>query len=118
MAANRLAFAGLPIPPVLIAAGDVKSGKPHPEPYLRAAEQLGMAASKCVVIEDAPAGIQAARSAGMGVIAVAATHPPAALADADVVARRLSDIRVGLSQDANQGRFAVRVKAIHNTRIT
>lgn len=113
LATTRLAFAGLPIPPVLVTAGDVRSGKPHPEAYLRAAERLGMAVSKCVVIEDAPAGIQAARSAGMRVIAVAATHPPAALTGANVVTRRLNDIKVDLIQDANKGRFAVQVKAIH-----
>lgn len=61
----RLAAAGLTAPPVLVAAGDVSLGKPHPEGYLAAARRLGVPAYECVVVEDAPAGIRAARAAGV-----------------------------------------------------
>jgi sugar-phosphatase len=74
LAMARLRRAGLPIPHTLVTADDVKQGKPSPEPYLVAAKRLGIAPSRCVVVEDAPAGIEAARAAGMQVIATTTTH--------------------------------------------
>lgn len=64
LATARLQHAGLPTPSLLVCAEDVMSGKPEPECYLKAAELLGVRPGGCVVIEDAPAGIRAARSAG------------------------------------------------------
>jgi sugar-phosphatase len=93
-ALTRLRYASLPLPAVLITAGDVMHGKPHPEPYLRAAARLGIPPAGCLVLEDTPAGVAAAHAAGMPVIAVATTHPPGALAEADAIAARLSDIQV------------------------
>ena len=52
----------------------VKHAKPHPEIYLRAAEQLGKAPADCVVFEDSFSGVEAARSAGMRVIGILSTH--------------------------------------------
>lgn len=112
MAITRLSFAGLPIPKVLISGQDVKNGKPDPEPFLAAAAGLGIAPSKCVVIEDAPAGIQAARSAGMRVIAVASTHPAEDLSQADVITRRLADIEMVARQGVMGSRCRVWVKTI------
>jgi sugar-phosphatase len=83
LATARLEAAGLPVPKVLIAAEDVIDGKPHPEGYVKAAQRLGVGPRQCLVIEDAPAGIQAARAAHIPVIAVATTHSPAQLQDAD-----------------------------------
>jgi sugar-phosphatase len=74
MAAARLRQAGLPLPAVFICAEDVVHGKPAPDVYLMAASALAAEPSECVVIEDSPAGIQAAASAGMRVIAVTTTH--------------------------------------------
>lgn len=93
----RLAGAGLPAPPVLVSAEDVRQGKPSPEGYLRAAELVGAAAGECVVFEDAPPGIAAARAAGATVVAVATTHPPEALADAHAVAASLADVHLALA---------------------
>lgn len=62
----RLSAAGLTAPEVLVTADDVRHGKPHPEGYLAAAQRLGVPADQCVVVEDAPAGIRAARAAGVG----------------------------------------------------
>lgn len=62
----RLGAAGLTAPEVLVTAGDVSLGKPHPEGYLAAAQLLGVPAEECVVVEDAPAGIRAARAAHVG----------------------------------------------------
>jgi sugar-phosphatase len=76
LAEARLAFAGLPVPACLVGAEDVRAGKPDPEGYLKAAQLLGVAPADCTVVEDTPAGIQAARSAGMHVLAVGTTFPP------------------------------------------
>ena len=79
LATVRLQIAGLPHPPVLIAAEDVSAGKPDPEPYLAAAGRLGADPEACTVFEDAPAGILAARAAGMQVIALTTSHPASEL---------------------------------------
>jgi sugar-phosphatase len=65
LASARLRFCGLPVPKVLVTADEVTHGKPHPEPYLKGAERLGVEPAECLVIEDAPAGIQAA-ARGLG----------------------------------------------------
>ena len=94
LAANRLLYCGLPVPEVLVTSDDVTHGKPHPEPYLKGAEGLGFAAAECVVIEDAPAGIAAARAAGMKVIGLASTYKAEKLSEADVVVAQLGKIQV------------------------
>ena len=68
LAEVRLRAAGLPTPKRMITASDVTNGKPNPEPYLKAAAILGFDPNKCVVVEDAPAGVRAGRSAGARVI--------------------------------------------------
>jgi mannitol-1-/sugar-/sorbitol-6-phosphatase len=75
-ATDRLQRAGLPVPGVLICAEDVIHGKPSPDVYLMAAAALAVAPSACLVVEDAPAGIEAARAAGMDVVALTTTHRP------------------------------------------
>lgn len=74
LASRRLAAAGLPIPAILITAGDVTTGKPDPEGYLLAAKQLGIEPEGCVVFEDTFAGHEAARRAGMRSINRHANH--------------------------------------------
>jgi HAD superfamily hydrolase (TIGR01509 family) len=91
LARARLAAAGLPVPGVLVTSDQVAHGKPAPDPYLLAAERLGVDPARCLVLEDAPAGIAAGRAAGMTVWAVATTHDGAELADADRVAAGLAD---------------------------
>ena len=78
----------------IISAEDVEHGKPHPEVFEKAAQRLGMAASCCVVFEDAHVGIEAAHAARMKVIAVATTHQPAELKAADLVVRRLDELSI------------------------
>jgi sugar-phosphatase len=85
VATRRLTAFGLPTPRILITADDVTRGKPDPQPYDKASQALGIAPSACTVIEDTPAGVAAAKAAGMTVVAVATTHAPAALAAADDV---------------------------------
>jgi sugar-phosphatase len=97
LASARLRFCGLPVPKVLVTADDVADGKPHPEPYLTGAKRLGFPASECLVIEDAPAGIQAARAAGMKVVGIASTYAANALGIADAVVGKLEQIQVMLN---------------------
>ena len=103
LATARLQHAGLPTPSLLVCAEDVMSGKPEPECYLKAAELLGVRPGDCVVIEDAPAGIRAARSAGMRVVAVASTHPPEELREADAVVGSLQEIRPSEAESGEAG---------------
>ncbi len=83
---SRLAAAGLPLPSVLVTADDVAAGKPDPEGYLEAARRLGRLPAECLVIEDAPAGVEAAIAAGMRVVALPTTHPAEELVAATLVA--------------------------------
>jgi sugar-phosphatase len=96
LAGARLRLAGIPVPDVMITADDVTHGKPHPEPYLKGADLLGVKPAECLVIEDAPAGIQSAHAGGMKVIALTSTYPASALSEADVVVPKLERIQVAL----------------------
>ncbi|MDX6362788.1 MAG: mannitol-/sugar-/sorbitol-6-phosphatase [Streptomyces sp.] len=88
LAEARLAEVGIR-PKTLIAADDITRGKPDPEPYLLAARELGVDPARCVVFEDAPAGLRSGRAAGMTTVALATTHEAAEL-DADLVVKDLS----------------------------
>jgi sugar-phosphatase len=74
LALRRIEAAGLPMPPLLVTADDVTNGKPAADCFLMAAEKLGVPPQDCLVWEDAPAGIAAAKAAGMACIVVGATH--------------------------------------------
>ena len=92
LAEARLAAAGLPTPDVLITSDRTELGKPHPDPYLAAAAALGADLGDCLVIEDAPAGVEAGRAAGMTVWAVTTTHSAEELAAADRVLPGLPEV--------------------------
>lgn len=94
LAEVRLRAAGLPIPNTMVTSSDVKIGKPDPEPYVKAAAKLGFSARDCVVIEDAPAGVRAGKSAGARVIAFVTTMPRPELEDAaaDWILENCADI--------------------------
>jgi sugar-phosphatase len=64
---GRFTRTGLPVPRVIVDAAATEEGKPSPVPYLLAAEQLGAQPEDCLVIEDAPAGVEAGLRAGMTV---------------------------------------------------
>ncbi|PYO80210.1 MAG: phosphatase [Gemmatimonadetes bacterium] len=98
----RLKLTGLPIPPVLICADEIERGKPDPQGYLTAAARLHRSADECVVIEDAPLGIAAARAARMRVIAIAATYARDRLASADAVVETLADLTIRSDADGVQ----------------
>jgi sugar-phosphatase len=102
VATDRLRRAGLPIPGVLICAEDVLRGKPSPDVYLLAAAGLGVVPTECLVVEDAPAGIEAARAAGMGVVALTTTHRAEDLV-ADACTVSLASVHLGRVTEASQG---------------
>lgn len=73
LAEVRIRAARLPLPKLFLTATDIVNGKPHPEPYLKAAKRLGYPPNECVVVEDVPAGIRSGKSANMRVIALRTT---------------------------------------------
>jgi len=84
---------------VRVGAEDVTKGKPDPEVFLKAAELIRVKPERCVVIEDAVAGIKAAKNAGMKAIAVTTTHPRERLAEADIVVERIADVTVEMIEE-------------------
>ena len=97
----RLQAAGIPLPDVVVTFDDVERGKPAPDPFLLAAERLGVQPSDCLVVEDANSGLTGARAAGCATLAVTTTTPADQLrADAVVT-------------DLGQVRFTVRDGRVH-----
>jgi mannitol-1-/sugar-/sorbitol-6-phosphatase len=91
LAEARLRAAGLPRPEVLVSADSVSRGKPDPEPYLLAAQRLGVAPRRCTVFEDAPAGVTAGHAAGMRVVALTTTVSADELDGADRIVANLAE---------------------------
>ncbi len=73
LALRRIGAAGLPVPRNLIAAEDVTKGKPSPDPFLAGAQLLSFAPSRCLVFEDADAGIRSGEAAGCSVLVIMET---------------------------------------------
>jgi len=78
----------------VVAEEDAPRGKPDPQGFLLAAEKLGVAPAECVVIEDAPGGVEAAKRAGMRCIGVTTSRPRGALTSADLVVDSLEEAAV------------------------
>jgi mannitol-1-/sugar-/sorbitol-6-phosphatase len=76
----------------IVTADDIEIGKPHPEGYLKASAALQVDPAHCVAFEDSPAGLSAAKAAGMYCVAVTTTHEPAELSTADRVVTDLSEV--------------------------
>lgn len=74
LALRRIGAAGLPVPRNLIAAEDVRKGKPSPDPFLAGAQLLSFAPSRCLVFEDADAGIRSGEAAGCSVLVIMETE--------------------------------------------
>ena len=79
---------------VYINGNDVKNKKPNPELFLIAAQRMGIEPAHCVVIEDAPNGVQAAKAAGARCIAVTNSTTAAKLAEADLICDSLEQISI------------------------
>lgn len=99
VASARLAAAGLPVPEVVVTAADVEHGKPAPDPFLVAARRLGVDPGECLVVEDAPAGVEAGKAAGCAVLALLTTSRPAELEAADAVIADLSAVTFAAGPD-------------------
>ncbi|KQU85338.1 haloacid dehalogenase [Variovorax sp. Root318D1] len=75
-----------PLPLAIVGGDEGFAGKPTPEIFLEAARRIGVAPERCIVFEDAPFGIEAARRGGMRAVAVCSTHSAAELAGPHVIA--------------------------------
>ena len=106
----RLRLAHLPTPRVMVCADDVANGKPNAEGYRLAARQLGCAPKDCVVVEDAPAGLEAARSAGMRAIAIASTHSDEMLSNATIVVREFTALVVKVKVHMDTVRLVIEIR--------
>lgn len=104
LAEARLKAVGMH-PSVLVTADDVQRGKPDPAPFVRGAAMLGVDPRRCVVFEDAPAGVAAGNAAGAATVAVATTSDVVELrAGADLVVPDLSWLSV---QEGSGGQLRV-----------
>jgi HAD superfamily hydrolase (TIGR01509 family) len=82
----------------VVGAADVENGKPHPDVFLEAARRMHMRPEHCIVFEDAPLGVEAARRAGMRAVVLTTTLPKSAFAQFDnviCIANDFSDMRCG-----------------------
>jgi sugar-phosphatase len=100
LAERRLRAVGLPIPKAMVCGDEIARGKPDPEGFLAGARLLGVPPETCVACEDAPAGISAARAAGMAVVGITTTHAAAALTGASVVIADLTEFDAALASIA------------------
>lgn len=83
----------------VVGAADVARGKPHPDVFLKAAERCGVLPEHCIVFEDAPLGVEAARRAGMRCVVLTTTLPPSAFTDFDnviAIVRDFSELKTEL----------------------
>jgi len=93
MCPERLAAGRIPVPPVVVTKEDVAAEKPSPEGYRLALRQLRIAARDAIPVEDSPAGITAAKAAGLRTITVATTHETPSLEQADIVIPGMHSIK-------------------------
>ena len=76
----------------IVTANDTKKGKPNPDPYLKALEYSNLSTKKCVVIENAPAGIEAAKKVGLTCIAICHTLAANQLEKADFILNNSTEL--------------------------
>lgn len=100
LAVLRLRAAGLTAPEAFVTADDITRGKPDPQPYLVAADKLGVDPARCLVVEDAPAGVVSGRDAGAATLAVTTTSTAQDLEGlADLVVPDLSEVVFVVEED-------------------
>jgi mannitol-1-/sugar-/sorbitol-6-phosphatase len=107
LARVRLEAAGLPIPSLLVSSDGLERGKPDPECFLIAARRLNVAPGACLVLEDAPAGVEAGKAAGATVIAVRSTHSDEELSRADAIVDHIGELLDGASARSSRSNSAV-----------
>ncbi len=99
IATQWLRHAGLPQPAAFVSIDDVVHGKPAPDSFLKAAELLGRDATRCLVVEDAPAGITGAKAAGATVLGLTTTHQLEDLGEADYRTAGLHTIAIRADEE-------------------
>ncbi|MGB9031303.1 MAG: HAD-IA family hydrolase [Acidobacteriaceae bacterium] len=105
LARSRMEYGGIRVPARIVSADVVTQGKPHPEPYRKGAELLGLSPAECLVIEDSASGAQAGHTAGCKVLATLYSHSPDSLNDADWIVHSLNEVQVRVTGDALEVRF-------------
>jgi sugar-phosphatase len=103
LARALLTQAHLPVPSVLVSAESVARSKPAPDGYLLAAQLLGVAPDRVLVVEDSPQGIRAGRDAGMDVLGVVRGRGMNVAAEALYLAERLADVRWNVGEHGEIG---------------
>lgn len=101
LARARMEHGEIRVPSRIVSADNVQLGKPHPEPYRKGAEILGLSPDECLVIEDSASGAQAGRAAGCAVLATLFSHSVEDLRYADYIVRSLEDVQVIASKDGS-----------------
>jgi len=99
LATARLRAVGLPQPVQMVPADEVTKGKPDPEPYLKGASLLGVSPRDCLVFEDAPTGVRAAKAAGMRVFGIPGTCEAKDLSHADGIIASLREVDVAKNEN-------------------
>jgi HAD superfamily hydrolase (TIGR01509 family) len=84
----------------IFSAQDVPRGKPHPDLFLHTAERMSAAPNRCLVVEDSPNGVTAARAAGMTVVGYAGLTPAERLVHADIVIANMADLPEAVARTA------------------
>ena len=100
IATARLAAANLREPDVFVTVEDFTKGKPDPEPYLTAAARIGVSPERCLVVEDAAAGVASAKAAGCRVVGVLGTVEAELLAAADIIVDGLDVMEIAVDDGA------------------
>lgn len=107
LAERRIEAAGLPLPDTLISGDDVARGKPAPDAFQLGAKHLGVAASHCLIFEDAAAGVQAAEAVEASLVIVTALHS----ATSDTAHPSIADYRGVISETLEGERLRVHLPA-------
>ncbi|MEA2076479.1 MAG: HAD family phosphatase [Candidatus Marinimicrobia bacterium] len=76
----------------MITSNEVENTKPHPEPYLKGAEKIGIPIENCIVIEDSVNGIRAGKASGAKVIGITTTFPSEIIHEADLIVSNYSEL--------------------------
>lgn len=99
LASGRLRASGLPIPKYFVTAEMVKKAKPHPDPFLKAANLMKIDPSECVIFEDSPAGIEGGKIAGATVIGINMTNTARKTSKPDFIINDMTEVSIIYSND-------------------
>ncbi|RPD66747.1 phosphatase [Lentinus tigrinus ALCF2SS1-7] len=103
-ASAALKAAGVPVPDVFVVSEDVEKGKPEPDPYLLGAKRAGVDPARCLVVEDAPAGVRSGRAAGCKTLGLITSHTREQLEEAqpDYLVSNLSKVTMKPTENGVQ----------------